>query len=73
MVSPYYKDDLKPLRSQSSERSLMTMAFSALFPIVFVRPFTSPERVKGKPVDGVSQVLAAGKSKEHHTALASDY
>ena len=71
MISPHYKNNLKPLRSQSSKRSRMTVPFSALRPIVLVRPLTSPERVKRKPVDGMSQVLVTGKSKKYHTALAT--
>src|SRR5262245_2443815 len=71
MISPHYKNNLKPLRSKSSERSRMTVPFSALLPIVLVRPLTSPERIKRKPVDGMSQVLVTGKSKKYHTALAT--
>src|SRR5262249_31868167 len=71
MISPHYKNNLKPLRSKSSKRSRMTVPFSALLPIVLVRPLTSPERIKRKPVDGMSQVLVTGKSKKYHTALAT--
>jgi hypothetical protein len=49
----------------------MTVPFSALVPIVVLRPLTPPERIKREPVDGMSQVLVAGKSKKHHTALAT--
>src|SRR5687767_12960832 len=38
MVSPHDKNNLKPLRSQSSERSVMTVSFSPLVPIVLVCP-----------------------------------
>src|SRR5262245_36113601 len=72
MISPHYKNNLKPLRSKSSERSRMTVPFSALLPIVLVRPLTSPERIKRKPVDGMSQVLVTGKSKKKQTALATE-
>jgi hypothetical protein len=71
MISPHYKNNLKPLRSKSSERSRMTVPFSALLPIILVRPLTSPKRIKRKPVDGMSQMLVTGKSKKYHTALAT--
>src|SRR5499433_2959868 len=71
MISPHYKNNLKPLRSQSSKRLRMTVPFSTLLPIGLVRPFTSSERVKRKPVDGMSQMLVTGKAKNYHVALAT--
>ena len=56
MVSPHHKNNLKPLGSQSSERSGMTVSFSPLVPIIFVRPLTSIERVKRNPVDRMPEV-----------------
>ena len=63
MISPHHKDNLQPLRSQSPKRLGMTVSFSPLVAIVFVRPLTSIERVKRKPVRGVAQQLVTGKSK----------
>src|SRR5215510_3444696 len=71
MISPHYKNNLKPLRSQSSKRLRMTVSFSTLLPIGLVRPFTSSKRVKRKPVDGMSQRLVTGKAKHYHVALAT--
>src|SRR5262245_28510626 len=71
MISPHDKDNLKPLRSQSSKCLRMTVPFSALLPIGLVRPLTSSERVKRKPVDGMSQMLVTGKAKNYHVALAT--
>ena len=71
MVFPHYKNNLEPLGSQSSERSGMTVSFSPLVPIVFVRPLTSIERVKRNPVRGVSHQLVTGKTKQYDTALAA--
>ena len=73
MVSPHHKNNLKPLGSQSSERSGMTVSFSPLVPIIFVRPLTSIERVKRNPVDRMPEVLITGKAKMYDMTFATRF
>ena len=73
MISPHDKNNLEPLRSQSSKRLGMTVSFRPLVAIIFVRPLTSIERVKRKPVRGVAQQLITGKTKLYDTALATGF
>src|SRR6476646_1190213 len=67
MISPHDKNNLEPLRSQSSKGLRMAVPFAPLVAIVFVRPLTSIERVKRKPVRGVAQQLITGKTKLYDT------
>src|SRR5918996_1572034 len=71
MVSPHHKNNLEPLRSQSSERFMLAVTFSPLIAIVLLRPLRSLQRVKRKPIHGLAQMLVAGKSKLNHTAFAT--
>src|ERR1700741_16553 len=73
MISPHDKNNLEPLRSQSSKGLRMAVPFAPLVAIVFVRPLTSIERVKRKPVRGVAQQLITGKTKLYDTALATGF
>lgn len=73
MITPHDKKNLQPLRCQSPKRLGMTMSFRPLVAVIFVRPLTSIERVKGKPVRGVAQQFVTGKSKLYHTALATRF
>src|ERR671924_1363608 len=71
MISPHDKNNLQPLGAQSSKRLVMSMSFSPLIAIVFLRPLTAIKRVKREPVRGVSQQLIAGKTKVYDAALAA--
>ena len=51
----------------------MAVPFAPLVAIIFVRPLTSIERVKRKPVRGVAQQLITGKTKLYDTALATGF
>ncbi len=73
MVSPHHKNDLEPLRSQSPERLSMRVSLRPLVPIIFVRPLTSIDRVKGKPVSGIPQQLVTRITKLYTTTLATLY
>ena len=73
IVSPHHKNNLKPLGSQSSECSGMTVSFSPLVSIIFVRPLTSIERVKRNPVDRMSQILITGKAKMYDMTFATRF
>src|SRR5438093_8389487 len=71
MVSPHHENNLEPLRSQSSQRLMLAVTFSPLIAIVLLRPLRSLQRVKGKPIHGLAQMLVTGKSKLNHTAFAT--
>lgn len=64
-------NNLEPLRSQSPKRLAMAVSQSPLVPIVSVRPLTSIQRDKRKPVHGVAQLLVTGKSKLYHVGFAT--
>src|SRR5215467_12272802 len=71
MITPHHKDNLKPLGSQSPQRSMVTMSFSPLVTIVMIGPLTSIERDKGQPVGGVAQDLVTTETKLDHAALTA--
>ena len=51
----------------------MTVSFSPLVPIIFVRPLTSIERVKRNPVDRMPQILITGKAKIYDMTFATRF
>ena len=73
MISPHHKNNLKPLGSQSSKGLRMAVSFAPLVAIIFVRPLTSIERVKRKPVRGVRSILITGKTKLYDMTFATGF
>src|SRR5262249_31192019 len=69
MISPHYKNNLKPLRSQSSKRLRMTVPFSTLLPIELDRQSTSLEKLKQKQEEGLSKMFVTEKEKNSPVAL----
>ena len=51
----------------------MTVSFSPLVPIIFVRPLTSIERVKRNPVDRMPQIFITGKAKMYDMTFATRF
>src|SRR5438093_13203477 len=50
---------------------MLAVTFSPLIAIVLLRPLRSLQRIKGKPIHGLAQMLITNKSKLNHTAFAT--
>src|SRR5206468_11081666 len=51
------------LRALGAKWLMLAVTFSPLIAIVLLRPLRSLQRVKGKPIHGLAQMLVTGKSK----------